>query len=71
MTRFLGDQQKFDAERPATSHKFGGGTLTKPTSNLDDPCWTTTSRLGFRKPEERTKPTQRTKEIGKAAVFDA
>ena len=71
LSRFLGDQHNFDAERPATSHKYGCSTITKATSNLNDPCWTTTTRLSFRKPEDRTKPNQRTKEIGKTAVFDA
>ena len=43
----------------------------KPTANLDDPNWTTTSRLVYRKPLDRKKPNARSSTIGNEILFDA
>ena len=57
--------------RPATSHKYGCSTILKPTANLNDPNWTTTTRLTFRKPEDRTKPNSRVKSACANVMFDS
>ena len=62
---------KFDEEQPATSHKYGKSTTTLPTQNLNDPIWTTTNRLVFRKPAERSKMHVRAKTASVDVLFDA
>ena len=70
LCRFGTHQVKFDHQRPATSHKYGCSTIVKPTENLNDANWTTTTRLTFRKPEERTKPQTRVQTACKDILFD-
>lgn len=47
----------------STSSKFGGTTIVKPDLSLNS-TWTTTSRLSFRQPGDRSRPNIRDKSRG-------
>lgn len=56
---FMEDQKMYDVEIKPISTKHGGDNYQRPRSNLNDPVWTSTSRLSYRNPIQRTKPTAR------------
>lgn len=56
---FFEDLKKYDVEFTPVSTKHGGDNYQRPRSNLNDPVWTSTSRLSYRNPVQRTRPTAR------------
>ena len=44
----------------------------RPMSNLNDPVWTSTARLSYKKPSSRSKPTARVRSTtpGHGQLFD-
>ena len=58
---FFEDQKRYDVEFTPVSTKHGGDNYQRPRSNLNDPVWTSTSRLSYRNPVQRTKPTARSR----------
>ena len=56
---FFEDQKRYDPEVTPISTKHGGNNYQRPRSTMNDPVWTSTSRLSYRNPVSRTKPTAR------------
>lgn len=69
-SNFLEHQTKFDEERPATSHKYGKSTIIPPASNLNDQIWTSTNRLVYRAPAQRSKAHVRQAHASLDVLFD-
>ena len=60
----------YDVEVKPLSTKHGGDNYQRPRSNLNDPIWTSTSRLSYRNPVQRTKPTARARtSLGQAKLL--